>query len=95
MGVPTGQREAGGASYLAGRNGVLDVEVEAEVDHVEDAVAPQRGGQALVQPPQPKAAGVDDAPRLAEGRGLLWGGQRVARGFDPSSEGSGLILPAL
>lgn len=28
-------------SYRVGRDGVLDVEVEAKVDHVENSVAPQ------------------------------------------------------
>lgn len=34
--------------YLAGRKGVFNVEVETKVDHVEDAMASQCGGQALI-----------------------------------------------
>lgn len=59
------------ACYRAGGDGVLHVEVEAEVDHVEDAVASQRGRQPLVQAFEPQPVRLDDAPGLSEGGRLL------------------------
>ena len=61
----------GARSYRAGRNGILDIEVEAEVDHVEDSMPAQSGGQALVQTSQTQASRVDDVSCLGKGGGLL------------------------
>lgn len=61
------------ARYRAGGDGVLHVEIEAEVDHVEDSVAPQRGRQAFIQTFQPEPVRLYDASGLSERGGLLEG----------------------
>lgn len=57
--------------YRAGGDGVLNVEIEAKVDHVEDSVASQRRRQPFIQPFPPKAVRLYDASCLSERGGLL------------------------
>lgn len=60
-----------GLYYRAGGDGVLHVEIEAEVDHVEDSMASQRGCQAFIQTFQSEAVRLHDASGLSERGGLL------------------------
>lgn len=57
--------------YRVGGDGILDVEVEAKVDHVENSVAPQSGSQSFIQAPQSQSVHFDDSSGLGEGRRLL------------------------
>lgn len=60
------------AYYRVGGNSILDVEVEAKVDHVENSMASQCRCQSFIQAPQSEPVWLNYAPCLSEWRGLLY-----------------------
>lgn len=66
-----------GDIYRVGGNSILDVEVEAKVDHVENTMASKCRRQPFVQTLQPKTVWLDDASGLSEWGRLLCCRQRT------------------
>lgn len=84
-GQGAGQKADGHLAYelpgvvLALRHQILDAVIEAEVDHVEDAIAAHCGGQALVEASQSDAIVPDNVPRHIKGADQLLLAVRLLR----------------